>query len=93
MLESIKYTALPIEQFAEPARKAVDAAAPLPLKMMAAKGILPVPPAQLVLVWFQLSLGSDQNIVGTVTETVKGFDENTLLDLAKSELPEQGSVD
>ena len=89
MLESIKYTALPIEQFAEPARKAVDAAAPLPLKMMAAKGILPVPPAQLILVWFQLSLGSDHNIVGTVTETVKGFDENTLLDLAKSELPDQ----
>ncbi|MBQ1265716.1 MAG: hypothetical protein IIY06_02960 [Proteobacteria bacterium] len=89
MLESIKYTALLPEQFAGPALKAVEAGAPLPLKMMAAKGILPVPPAQLILVWYQLSLDSDKSVVETVVETVKGFDENTLLELAKSELPEQ----
>lgn len=89
MLESIQYTALPPELFAGPALKAVEAGAPLPLKMMAAKGILPVPPAQLILVWFQLCLDSDRTVVDTVVETVKGFDENTLLELAKSELPEQ----
>ena len=89
MLESIQYTALPPELFAGPALKAVETGAPLPLKMMAAKGILPVPPAQLILVWFQLCLDSDRTVVDTVVETVKGFDENTLLELAKSELPEQ----
>ncbi len=87
MLESIQYKLIPIEDIPEQARKAVMPETPLPLKMMAAKGLMPLSPTQLLCVWYQLSLMGDEAIVKTVEETVASFDTNILKDMATSESP------
>ncbi len=89
MLESIKYTAYSLDTLPEAAQKPLMPETPAPLKLMAAKGLLPLQPAQTLVVWFQLALSGDESIVKTVQETVASFDEHTLVDLAKSALDAQ----
>ena len=89
MLESLKYVALPVVSFPEAAQKALDPNGPAPLKMMAAKGLLPLKPDQTLKVWFQLSLSGDDSLNKTINESVASFDENTLLELAQSQIEPQ----
>lgn len=88
MLEPLKNQPLSPDQFSPMALKAVGVDTPLPLKMMAAKGALPLPPEELLFVWYQLSFEPDENIKKTVIETVKGFDSAILSDLASKDQPE-----
>lgn len=88
MLEPLKNQPLSPDQFSPMALKAVGTDTPLPLKMMAAKGALPLPPEELLFVWYQLSFDPDENIKKTVIETVKGFDSAILSDLASKDQPE-----
>lgn len=87
MLESLKNQPLNPETFPPMAQKAVAVDTPKPMKMMAAKGALPLPPETLVLVWYQLSFDTDEEIRAAVSDTVAHFDEKLLADIASRDLP------
>ena len=88
MLESLKNLPLPLEQIPAAAQKPLNPEAPKPLKMMAAKGALPIPPDTMLLVWYQLSFDADPEISAAIKETVNNFDPDLIVDLAAKDYPE-----
>ncbi len=88
MLESLKNVPLPIESFPVMAQKPLQPEAPKPLKMMAAKGALPVPPDSLLAVWYNLSFEIDDEIRAAVIDTVRTFDDDLMIEQAQKDLPE-----
>lgn len=69
----MQYKPLPLDQFSEQLRRNVDPAAPMPLKMMAARGMVPASPAELACVLYQLTLDADAAISDAAR---KAFDES-----------------
>ena len=88
MLESLKNLPFTIDKLPAQAQKAANPDAPLPLKMMAAKGALPVPPDALIYVWYQLSFAPEDEVKAAVKETVCTFDNDLMADQATKDLPE-----
>ena len=88
MLESLKLAPLSIDQIPAPGQKAASPEAPKPLKMMAAKGALPIMPEALLFVWYQLSFDADPEVQSAVKETVCTFDDDLIIELAQKDLPE-----
>ncbi len=88
MLESLKLAPLSMDLIPLMAQKPLAPEAPKPLKMMAAKGALPIPPDALIFVWYQLSFDADPEIQETVKETVRTFDPALVVDLIQKDLPE-----
>ncbi len=88
MLESLKNNPLPTEMFPPMAQKALLPETPKPMKLMAANGALPLPPDALILLWYQLSFDSDEEIRNAANETVRTFDVAIMTDLAGRDLPE-----
>ncbi len=88
MLESLKNIPLPLEQIPAPAQKAASPEAPKPLKMMAAKGALPIMPDALIYLWYQLSFDADPEISSAVKETICSFDVELIVELAQKDFPE-----
>lgn len=88
MLESLKNVPFSMDDIPLMARKPLAPEAPKPLKMMAAKGALPIPPDALPFVWYQLSFEPDEEIRAAVAETVNTFDAELIVDLAQKDLPE-----
>lgn len=74
MLESLKRSPLPLEQFPESARKVLEPEAPLPLRMMAAKALLPLAAIDTVCVLYQLSFDPATEVRQCVGETMTGLD-------------------
>ena len=88
MLESLVNRPLSLDMFPAMVQKPVLPDTPKPLKMMAAKGALPVSPDLLILVWYQLSFEPDPEIQAAVKETVCSFDPELIVELAQKDLPE-----
>ena len=70
MLESLKNLPFSLDQIPAAAQKPLSPDAPKPIKMMAAKGALPIAPDILLIVWYQLSFDADPDVSGAVKETV-----------------------
>lgn len=88
MLESLKNQPLSMDAIPAAAKKPLQPETPKPLKLMAAKGALPLPPETLILVWYQLSFETDPDITAAVAETVTSFDAGILANLAAHDFPE-----
>lgn len=88
MLESLKNLPFTLDKLPAMAQKAANPDAPTPLKMMAAKGALPVPPDALIYVWYQLSFAPEDEVKAAVKETVCTFDNDLMADQATKDLPE-----
>ena len=88
MLESLKNQPLSMDAIPAAAQKPLQPETPKPLKLMAAKGALPLPPETLILVWYQLSFETDPDITAAVAETVASFDAGILANLAAHDFPE-----
>ncbi len=88
MLESLKNKPFALEELPAPVRKPVGPDTPKPLKLMAAKGALPIAPDMLLYVWYQLSFEPDAEITAAVKETVNTFDDDLIIDLAQRDQPE-----
>ncbi|MGM0556700.1 MAG: hypothetical protein ACQEVA_10015 [Myxococcota bacterium] len=71
----------PLEESAFPAQlqKHVAPDAPTKLKMMAARGMLPAPPEQMILVLYQLSFDSDSQVQKAVREALKDMPPNVVV--------------
>ena len=59
-------------------KKHVDPAAPVPLRMMAAKGLVPLQPSDMVGALFLLTYDPDENVRTTATKTVAGLPDRIL---------------
>ena len=69
----------PLDRIPKPLHKHVDAAAPLPLRMMGAKGLVPaVAPVDLVTLLFMLSFDADEGVRATAARTAEGLPEKIL---------------
>nr|HEX4312452.1 hypothetical protein [Kofleriaceae bacterium] len=71
----MNYSPLDASQLSPAAHKAVG---PGPGKMMASRGMMPLPPADQVAVLYQLSIDSDRTIADAARETAKGLPEKLL---------------
>jgi hypothetical protein len=71
----IAVSACPItaEFLPEQMRKHVDPKAPAPLRMMAAKGLVPLPPPDMASVLFMLTFDAEANVRETATKTAGGL--------------------
>ncbi|MCC7386791.1 MAG: hypothetical protein IT384_33455 [Deltaproteobacteria bacterium] len=56
------------------ARKAVDPATPLPARMMAARGLAPMPPRELVTVQYVLTYDPDEKIQAAARQAIEKLD-------------------
>lgn len=59
-------------------RKHVDPAAPMPLRMMAAKGLVPLSPADLLGALFMLTFDADASLRETAAKTAAGLPDRIL---------------
>lgn len=59
-------------------RKHVDPAAPVPLRMMAAKGLVPLSPSDMLGVLYMLTFDAEQNIRDTATKSAAGLPDRIL---------------
>ncbi|MBN1946381.1 MAG: hypothetical protein JW797_11945 [Bradymonadales bacterium] len=59
-----------LSSFTVALRKHVDPASPAPLRLLAAKGVVPMAPEEMALVLYQLSLDRDPRVVSAATETI-----------------------
>jgi len=66
----LNLTPLPLTAFGEQLRRNVDPAAPGPLKLMAARGLVPAAPPELASVLYQLSLDADATVASSAKRTM-----------------------
>jgi hypothetical protein len=59
-------------------RKHVDPAAPVPLRMMAAKGLVPLSPSDMLGALFMLTFDAEQNVRDTAAKTAAGLPDKIL---------------
>lgn len=71
----MKHTPLDASQLSPAAHKAVG---PGPGKMMASRGMMPLPPADQIAVLYQLSIDADRAIADAARATAKGLPEKLL---------------
>jgi hypothetical protein len=71
----VKHTPLDAGQLSAAAHKALG---PGPGKMMASRGMMPLPPADQVAVLYQLALDADHTVADTARTTAKGLPEKLL---------------
>lgn len=61
---------LPLDAFPEQLRRNVDPASPPPMRLMAARGLLPAAPREMAMLLYQLSLDADPAIANTARQTL-----------------------
>jgi hypothetical protein len=71
---------LPLSEFSVNLRKHVDPTSPVPLRMMAAKSLVPMAPQEMALVLYQLGLDTNTTVRDTAQKTFRG----TPLDLLRT---------
>lgn len=71
-----------------PQQKHLSPDAPLPAKMMAAKGLAPLPPREMVIVLCGLSLERDEKLAGAAAESLEKLPDKILGAALSSDLPE-----
>lgn len=85
MSEEFERQPLALESFAPNLRTHVGPQAPAPMKMMAARGMVPAPPDQLIRVFYQLYF--DAALTQAVSEALNGMPEAVLLPALQAEQP------
>ena len=78
---------LPLMQFPEKVRRFVGPETPPQLQQMAARGMVPVPPAIQVRMLYQVYLHGDEGVRTAASETLKGMPEAVLEGIVGQELP------
>lgn len=76
-----------LESLPEGQRKHLDPASPLPMRMMAAKGLAPLPPKEMVVVLVGLSLDSDAKLAEAARTTLAGLPNKLLVPALEGALP------
>jgi hypothetical protein len=67
----MELTPLSLSEFNVTLRKHVDRASPVQLRLMAARGVIPMAPAELGMVLYQLSFDSKREVAKSALETLK----------------------
>jgi hypothetical protein len=65
---------IPLQALSPAARKAVDPATPLPARMMAARGMAPMPPKDLVTAQFVLTFDADAKVAEAAKSSLQKLD-------------------
>ena len=71
----------------EAARRQLDSASPMPMRMMAAKGLAPLPPLEMVIVVCGLTLDADPKIADAARQTLGNLADKILLPSIDGGLP------
>jgi hypothetical protein len=77
---------VPLDVIAESLRKHVDPSAPVPLRLMAAKGVVPMPPRDLVMVLTCLCFDDDEKVKKSATESLSKLPEKLLAGVLQDDL-------
>jgi hypothetical protein len=77
---------LPVDQVPQSIRKFCDPAAPLPARMMAARGMVPVKGGEQVMLLLQLSADADANLSKAANEALDKLPEAVLLPVSEGAL-------
>ena len=80
---------VPREIVPETLRKFVDPASPIAMRTMAAKGLVPIPPKDLVFVQCVLSASDDPKLAEAADKSLRGHPEAILKPIVKLDLPAQ----
>ncbi|MDF1565836.1 MAG: hypothetical protein P1V51_22565 [Deltaproteobacteria bacterium] len=75
------------ESLAPASRKFVAGETPKKMKMMAAKGIIPMPPSDMVQVLFMLTFDADEEVQETARAATAGLSEKILTPVLRGDLP------
>src|SRR5690349_2794092 len=78
---------IPLQLVPEALRKFVDPAAPIAMRTMAAKGLVPIPPKDLVFVQCALAQTDDPTIAAAADKSLRAYPDNILKGIVKLELP------
>jgi hypothetical protein len=78
---------IPLDEVPEALRRFADPKGPVAARMMAAKGMVPIRGADLVLLLAQLSADTDPGVRQAATDTLTELPENVLLPACKADLP------
>jgi hypothetical protein len=69
---------LPLDQFSDALRRHVDAASPPPMRMMAARGLVPAQPHELATLLYQLTFDPEQQIADAARKQLREVPEQVL---------------
>lgn len=78
---------LPLEELPESTRRFVNPAAPVAARAMAAKGLVPVKGAELVVVLAQLTADADEAVAATARASLLGLPDAVLLPTLALDMP------
>jgi hypothetical protein len=79
---------LPIDQVPQGIRRFCDPSAPMPARMMAARGMVPIRGNDQVMLLLQLSADADEALAKSAGEALSKLPDTVLLPAAEAELPE-----
>ncbi|HEX9101379.1 MAG TPA: hypothetical protein VF997_04210, partial [Polyangia bacterium] len=68
----------PLETLPPPVERAVGAKAPAPMKMMAARGMAPLPPADMATALYQLTFADDEALKSAAFKSAAELPERIL---------------
>ena len=79
---------LTLEEIPQGLRRNVEPGSPPPMRMMAARGLVPAPPNELVVLLYQLTFDAEAPIAKAARDTLAGMPQAVLLGLVTAPLPE-----
>jgi hypothetical protein len=77
---------IPLEELSPALHKYVDPSGPTPARMMAAKGLVPLGPAELMTVLYQLNHDPDEQVCAAASEKCTDLPENIVQGALKGDL-------
>ena len=78
---------LTLEEIPQGLRRNVESGSPPPMRMMAARGLVPAPPNELVALLYQLTFDAEAPIAKAARDTLAGMPQAVLLGLVSGPLP------
>ncbi len=81
------YRPLSLESFPEKLRRNVDPASPPPMRLMAARGLLPAAPGEMLMVLYQLTFDVDAAVGNQAKKTVADSPQSLMLTAAAADVP------
>ncbi len=85
----MEYHPLPQDAIPASLRRNVDPASPPPMRLMAARGLVPAAPADLATVLYQLSLDSEAPVANAAKKTLADAPDEVIIGAAKAPLDAQ----
>ncbi len=85
-MSTLQLTRLDLEAFSEAARKHVDPASPPPMRMMAAKSMVPLPPNEMVTVLYQLSYDPETKVREAATQSLRELPSDIMSGVVRAPL-------